>query len=59
MEQVQCPYCHSKDLSVVPATPGSGVSTDSITYRCQMCRRTFSKTASPTPPEETKEKGLV
>ena len=50
--EVRCPYCHSKDLSVIPSVVGSGVSSNVITYKCQMCRRTFSKTP---PPENKKE----
>ncbi len=41
-EEVKCPYCNSKDLSKIPVPAGAAPST-TITYRCQMCSRTFNK----------------
>nr|QBM02229.1 hypothetical protein [uncultured archaeon] len=46
--EVKCPYCNSKDLSVVPAATLS----TTVTYRCQMCRRIFSKSVSQTSKED-------
>ena len=49
-DDVKCPYCSSKDLSKIPAP--AGASSTSITYKCQMCHRTFSKSSSEKSKEE-------
>lgn len=41
MDEIRCPFCHSKDLSKLPSEEEKPVS---IAYKCQMCGRTFSKT---------------
>jgi len=44
-DDVKCPYCSSKDLSKIPVSSGESTTTTSIAYKCQMCHRTFSRTA--------------
>jgi DNA-directed RNA polymerase subunit RPC12/RpoP len=45
--EIRCPYCNSRDLSKVPTQAGESAESTSVTYRCQMCTRTFSKTVPP------------